>query len=722
MKIGNWVSKLGKTTFISWLIVPANTVTRAEDRHRAQLLATILVFVISLAALTGIIRQVFFAAFDNNFPFVIITLIFLALAYGLARTRYYRLGVYCVVIGLWISIFVAVIDRPNELMELLSFLALSIIIADIFLSTTATGLVTLLTLFGITFLPLANPQISFDEDLIHYQVFIGSIAAAVLISGRHRRKLEIEHQAKLQQQVNERTEQLATINQLLEKHISQREVIEKALRESEKHYRLIAEHSTDMISTHNTDGIYLYASPACQTLLGYEAGELVGRSAYEFFHPEDLEAIRTSHTGVVEQPVVNTVTYRIRRRDGNYTWFETTSKTVRDPATDEVQEIIAVSRDISQRMAAENARRRSEQLHRTIVKQFPGGAIALFDRALRYLAAGGEAFQTINADSEVLVGRTVWEVYAEEPATLIEEHYRRALAGQASEFEMEYASRVFEVHVHPVRNETGEIYAGIVMTQDITQRKEYEENTRQLNRDLEQRAFELKAANEELEAFSYSVSHDLRAPLRSINGFSYILAQEFADELPEDAQHYLKRIQDGAQQMNTLIEDLLQFSRTTRRELTKRQLDQQQLVQEVIHELHPETDVSDVLFSIGELPTAYADRALLKQVYMNLIGNALKFARHREPAHITIGSQNNGEEHIYFVKDNGVGFDMRYAYKLFGVFQRLHRPNDYEGTGVGLATVQRIIHRHGGRIWAEAEVDVGATFFFTLGDEDYHHE
>jgi two-component system sensor kinase len=174
--------------------------------------------------------------------------------------------------------------------------------------------------------------------------------------------------------------------------------------------------------------------------------------------------------------------------------------------------------------------------------------------------------------------------------------------------------------------------------------------------------------------------------------------------------------------MNTLIEDLLQFSRTTRRELTKRQLDQQQLVQEVIHELHPETDVSDVLFSIGELPTAYADRALLKQVYMNLIGNALKFARHREPAHITIGSQNNGEEHIYFVKDNGVGFDMRYAYKLFGVFQRLHRPNDYEGTGVGLATVQRIIHRHGGRIWAEAEVDVGATFFFTLGDEDYHHE
>jgi light-regulated signal transduction histidine kinase (bacteriophytochrome) len=248
---------------------------------------------------------------------------------------------------------------------------------------------------------------------------------------------------------------------------------------------------------------------------------------------------------------------------------------------------------------------------------------------------------------------------------------------------------------------------------EIAERQRVEEEIKKLNQDLSRWAVKLVAANQELEAFSYSVSHDLRAPLRAINGFSRILLNEYAPQDPE-ARRYLLLMRDNAQQMGNLIDDLLTFSRLGRSPLKKQTVDHDELVRQTFVNLRDEQRNRGIKISIGTLPACQADLALLKQVWVNLLANALKFTRQRQVACIEVGCQQIDTELIYFVKDNGVGFDMQYAHKLFGVFQRLHRAEEYEGTGVGLAIVQRVIHRHEGRVWAEAEVNKGATFYFTL--------
>jgi len=243
----------------------------------------------------------------------------------------------------------------------------------------------------------------------------------------------------------------------------------------------------------------------------------------------------------------------------------------------------------------------------------------------------------------------------------------------------------------------------------------------QAHDELEQRVIErtaqLEAANHELEAFSYSVSHDLRAPLRAINGFARILLEEHAPSLVEEAQEYCQLMRDNAQYMGQLIDDLLAFSRLSRQPLTRQPVALADLVRQALNDLRAMQGERRIDWHIGALPLCQADPALLKQVFVNLLTNALKFTSRRELAVITVDCREEQGEPIYFVQDNGVGFNMAYVDKLFGVFQRLHRADEYEGTGVGLAIVQRIIHRHGGRIWAEAAVDQGATFSFTLGGE-----
>jgi len=236
----------------------------------------------------------------------------------------------------------------------------------------------------------------------------------------------------------------------------------------------------------------------------------------------------------------------------------------------------------------------------------------------------------------------------------------------------------------------------------------------ELEHRVAERTAELEASNRELEAFSYSVSHDLRAPLRAIDGFSRILLKDFGSEVPGQAREYLEIVREGAQQMGRLIDDLLAFARLGRQSLSKQRVDPTQIVHRVLEQLRTDMEGLDVEVRIGDLPPCHADPSLLQQVFVNLLANALKFTRTRSPAMIEIGSSVDHGHTAYFVKDNGVGFDMRFADKLFGVFQRMHRAEDYEGTGVGLAIVQRVVHRHGGRVWAEAESDAGATFSFTL--------
>jgi PAS domain S-box-containing protein len=228
---------------------------------------------------------------------------------------------------------------------------------------------------------------------------------------------------------------------------------------------------------------------------------------------------------------------------------------------------------------------------------------------------------------------------------------------------------------------------------------------------------QLEAANKELEAFSYSVSHDLRAPLRAVDGFSQAVLEDYGQQLPEEGQRYLQTIRAGAQRMGALIDDLLTFARLSRQPLNKRTVDTGGLVREALEELAPQREGREMEIRTGELPPCQGDRALLKQVWVNLLSNALKYTRQNPRAVVEIGHELRSGEGVYFIKDNGTGFDMQYAHKLFGVFQRLHRMEDFEGTGVGLAIVQRVINRHGGRVWAEAAVDRGATFYFTLEGE-----
>ena len=236
-----------------------------------------------------------------------------------------------------------------------------------------------------------------------------------------------------------------------------------------------------------------------------------------------------------------------------------------------------------------------------------------------------------------------------------------------------------------------------------------------LNEELAKRSDELQAINKELEAFAYSVSHDLRAPIRHISGFAELLQKNAASVLNEKSQRHMTMILESAKRMGNLIDDLLAFSRIGRAETHKTMVSLQQLVQEALSELAQETEGRSINWKVGTLPACYGDRSMLRLAFVNLISNAVKFTRTRPQAEIEIGSTNHKPDQIIvFIRDNGVGFDMKYVNKLFGVFQRLHAPEAFEGTGIGLATVQRIVHRHGGRTWAEAALDKGATFYFSL--------
>ena len=259
----------------------------------------------------------------------------------------------------------------------------------------------------------------------------------------------------------------------------------------------------------------------------------------------------------------------------------------------------------------------------------------------------------------------------------------------------------------------------LILSNDVTKRKGAEEKVRSLNAELEHRVIDrtsqLEAANRELEGFSYSVSHDLRAPLRAMSWFSNILVEEYGKQLPQGAQRYLGLVQENSHKMDALIDDLLLFSRTGKQDLKVQKVNCAQLVEQIVSELLTKWKGREVEVVVGKLPACQADPALLKQALVNLLSNAYKFTMGKKNARVEIGSKIIKGERVYFVKDNGAGFDMRYADKLFGVFQRLHSTAEFEGTGIGLAIVQRIITRHGGKVWAESEVDKGATFYFTIG-------
>ena len=243
----------------------------------------------------------------------------------------------------------------------------------------------------------------------------------------------------------------------------------------------------------------------------------------------------------------------------------------------------------------------------------------------------------------------------------------------------------------------------------------------QLEKVLQAKNAALEAANQELQAFSYSVSHDLRAPLRAIGGFTGMLKKSLGANPEKETEQALQRIQDNVLKMSKLIDGLLDFSSLAWMALTRKTIDSRELAQSAFNDLRPLAAGRRVEFDLGELPSCNADPVLLRRVFANLLSNALKFSRGRDPATIRVGCRKENGEQVFFVRDNGAGFDMEYAGKLFGVFQRLHGPAEFEGTGVGLAIVHRIVQQHGGRVWAGGEVDRGATFYFTLGEPSHGH-
>lgn len=459
------------------------------------------------------------------------------------------------------------------------------------------------------------------------------------------------------------------------------------------------------------------------TQFGYTSEELLS-GTFPFaslVHPEDLERVvrevqeySTNGADRFQQE------YRIVTKDGGARWVDdrTVVERNKDGRITFYQGIVL---DITERKRVEDALVERSQFIASLLRAIP---VAVFfkDKEGRYVGCNDAFAEFMGVTAEEIRGKTVHELW---PSELADKYHHMDLELMQNQEHQEYEFQVKAKNgqTHPVIfakdvycDKNGEVAGLVGAFLDITERKLAENEIRRLNEELEQRVVErttqLEAANKELEAFSYSVSHDLRAPLRAIDGFSRILIEDHAPQLSNEVARLLGIVRDNTQQMGHLIDDLLAFSRLGRHPVDKQTIYTADLVRRVLDTLQNELEGREVEIAVGELPVCQGDPALLKQVWMNLLSNALKFTRMREVARIEIGCEEKDGKQVYFVKDNGVGFDMRYVEKLFGVFQRLHRSDKFEGTGVGLAIVQRIIHRHGGRVWVEAEPNVGASFYF----------
>ena len=512
--------------------------------------------------------------------------------------------------------------------------------------------------------------------------------------------------------------------------ITERKRAEEAFRESEIRLRTIVESLDQGLVVSDLKGQLLHFNRAALDMHGFVSLDECRRHLTEFVEIFELSTVDGTVLPVEQWPLarvlrgekLNGAELRIRRLGTDWhRIFSYGGTLVCDASGPPMMAVVTVS-DITERKQAEAA---AAQL----VAIVESSDDAIIGKDLRGIVTSW------NAGAEKEFGYSASEMIGHSISRLIpgerQEEERKILGKiecgeKVRQFEtvrLRKDGSTFDVSVtvSAIKDAAGRIVGASKVVRDITERKRAEEEIHKLNTDLEQRVIErtaeLETANKELEAFSYSVSHDLRAPLRAVDGFSQALLEDYGPQLPEEGRRDLETIREGAQQMGLLIDDLLTFSRLSRAPLNKREVNNVKLVRSVINDLGSQQDGRQIDLAIGELPASAGDPALLKQVWTNLLSNALKYTRLRETAVIEVGCSLEQGENVYFVRDNGTGFDMRYADKLFGVFQRLHRAEEFEGTGVGLAIVQRIIHRHGGRVWAEAAVDRGATFYFTLEGE-----
>lgn len=501
------------------------------------------------------------------------------------------------------------------------------------------------------------------------------------------------------------------------REITERKQAEAALVVSESRYRALFEYAPDGILIADWVSQCLDANTSLCQMLGYSTEELAEMQAADLVVSADGAHIGGA-LAVVDSGDSYHDEWKFRRKDGSAFPADVLARRMPDG------NLLIVVRDVSERQQLLSAMAESEDRFRTMANSIPqlawiaqpDGFITWYnDRWYEYTGLtpeqmGGWEWQTVH-DPQIL------------PKTM--EGWAVAIAA-GNPFELEFPLRgadgqfrAFLTKVRPLKDADGRVVQWIGTNTDIELVKQAEEKVRTLNAELERRVAlrttQLQTANQELEAFSYSVSHDLRSPLRAVDGFSQAVLEDYGDVVPDECRRYLHTIREAAQKMGALIDDLLTFSRLSRLPLNKQKIDTANLVRGVLDDLAMQNPMDEPAeLEIRDLPACYGDPGLLRQVWVNLLSNAYKYSRKREKIRIEIGCEDTPDGPAFYVRDNGTGFDMRYADKLFGVFQRLHRAEDFEGTGVGLAIVHRIVHRHGGKTWAQSAPNAGATFYFTL--------
>lgn len=511
------------------------------------------------------------------------------------------------------------------------------------------------------------------------------------------------------------------------RNITARKEEEQELRRGVALKTAILDTALDGILSIDHNGLIQEWNPAAEKIFGYRRDEVVGRKVDDLIIPASL--LEIYRDGVANYLVHGAssllgrpIELSLRRADGSE--FRAEMAISRVP-TEEPPRCTALIRDITERKKAETALRESEELYRMLVEDMKDYAIYMVNPEGRIMSWNTGAERIEGYPAEEIIGQPWACLFTPEdikrglPAQLMARAKAEGKAVNEGWRVRKDGSR-FWTHgvITALRDENGQLRGYSKLAHDITRQREADERIHQLNEELEQRVSErtaqLQAANQELEAFSYSISHDLRAPLLRISGFAEILQSEAAEGLGESSLRHLRTIAEAAQQLSTLIDALLDFSRMGRAELHLEKVDMSMLVEDARRELQADIQGREIEWRIGDLPGTHGDPLMLRQVFINLLANAIKYTRTRKPARIEIAARREGDETTYSVQDNGVGFDMQYAEKLFGVFQRLHSAQDFEGTGIGLANVRRIIRRHGGRVWAEGLVDHGATFYFTI--------